>query len=78
MLSCSMKFLLDQNYIAFEIPEDTDGINLGDLITAGPCVSSHFGDTKLTFYHEPIENDIELRPEWTKAYAENCFCNIPK
>ena len=39
--------------------------------------SSKFGDTKLFFKHQWIEDDVALKPEWTDAYFNECFCNRP-
>ena len=63
---------------AYVDPYESETIVLGQLITTGPCVSSYFGDTKLNFPHQRIEDDISLKPEWIEKYAEGCFCNIPK
>ena len=57
-------------------PQDP-GYVLGDVVTSDECVSSKFGDTKMFFKHQWIEDDIALRPEWSDAYYEDCFCNIP-
>ena len=57
-------------------PQDP-GYVLGDVVTSDECVSSKFGDTKMFFKHQWIEEDIALRPEWSDAYYEDCFCNIP-
>ena len=63
---------------AYLDPKDDIGMILGNIKTTGPCVSSYFGDTKMAFRHQPIEEDIATKPEWTKKYAENCYCNYPK
>ena len=48
---------------------------LGDLIITDQCHTSKFGDTRLAFKHQWIEDDAALKPEWAKKYAENCYCN---
>ena len=40
-------------------------------------VSSLFGDTKMFFKHQWIEEDIALRPEWADAFYDKCYCNAP-
>merc|ERR1711935_629038 len=55
----------------------TESIVLGDVVTSDECVSSNFGDTKMFFKHQWIEEDIALRPEWADAYYEDCYCNTP-
>ena len=56
-------------------PEDKTGTNLGALVNTDQCVTSLYGDEKLFFRHQYIEDDIKLRPEWTDAYHKDCFCN---
>ena len=56
-------------------PDDTKGLVLGDLIITDQCHTSKFGDTRLAFKHQWIEDDAALKPEWAKKYAENCYCN---
>jgi len=58
-------------------PEDSEGFVLGDVVTTDNCLSSKFGDTKLFFKHQWIEDDVALKPEWTDAYFNECFCNRP-
>ena len=58
-------------------PEDSEGFVLGDVVTTGNCLSTKFGDTKLFFKHQWIEDDVALKPEWTDAYFNECFCNRP-
>ena len=59
-------------------PEDIEGIVLGDVITSEKCTSSLYGDTKLFFKHQWIEDDIALKPEWALNYYDGCYCNIPE
>ena len=53
-------------------PNDTEGVMLGDVITTDNCVTSHFGDTRLFFQHQYLEEDVELMPEWTDDYSQKC------
>ena len=62
---------------AMRHPEDTQGFIIGDVITTDQCLTSHFGDTKLFFKHQGVEEDIALRPEWSDAYFHDCSCNYP-
>lgn len=66
----SMKAIVD--------PNDKEGLVLGDVVTIDHCVSSYFGDTKLFFRHQWLEEDIALRPEWTEAYKHQCFCDVQR
>lgn len=61
--------------VGHENPDDIDGYVLGQVVTTDKCVSSKYGDTKLFFQHQYIEDDEELRPEWAEAYDHECFCN---
>ena len=63
---------------AHQSPEDTEGLFLGNLVTASQCVTSHYGDTKLAFKHQWIEEDLEMRPQWSEAYYDQCYCNVPE
>ena len=54
-------------------PTDLEGIVLGEIITTDHCHTSYFGDTRLAFKHQWIEDDIALKPEWKQAYNENCY-----
>jgi len=38
---------------------------LGKLTTSSDCVQSLFGDTRLSFKHQRVEEDFSLRPSWT-------------
>ena len=58
-------------------PEDSEMVTLGDVVTTDNCVSTKFGDTKLFFKHQWIEDDVALKPEWTDAYFDKCYCNRP-
>ena len=58
-------------------PEDLEGFSMGDIVTVDECVSTLFGDTKMFFKHQWIDEDIALKPEWTEAYYDECYCNVP-
>lgn len=51
--------------------EEAD-VDLGDIITTDRCVTSHYGDTKLFFKHQGIDEDSKLRPEWSDGYDNGC------
>jgi len=59
-------------------PDDKEGVLLGDVITTDACVTSHYGDTKLFFKHQYINEDKDLKPEWADAYDFECtpYCVI--
>lgn len=63
---------------AFSGPEDTEGTILGKMVTTDKCVRSHYGDTKMFFKHQQLEDDIALRPEWKAAYYDECHCEASK
>ena len=56
-------------------PDDNEGIVLGDLVTIDDCVTSHFGDTKMFFKHQSIDEDVALNPQWAEGYYTGCYCN---
>ena len=60
-------------------PDDVAGLDLGAAITTDECVTSLYGDTKLFFKHQYIDDDKEAKPEWAEAYDKECtsFCGIP-
>jgi len=62
---------------ALRSPSD-EGLPLGDIIATDNCVTSHYGDTKLAFKHQWIEEDIDMKPEWADSYYEGCACNMPQ
>ena len=51
------------------------GLVIGDVIIQEDCVSSFYGDTKMFFKHQWIEDDVDARPEWAEAYLNECYCN---
>jgi hypothetical protein len=60
-------------------PEDEYGLHLGHVVTTDKCVTSLYGDTKLFFKHQYIEDDRDAKPEWADAYDKECtnLCVIP-
>ena len=60
---------------AYASPYDSEGLILGNIVTSDDCVTSYYGDTKLFFKHQYIEEDAQLKPEWTEAYFSECHCN---
>jgi len=57
--------------MAHSNPNDA-GTKLGQLIAVDGCTTSKFGDTKLFFRHQRIEEDIQLKPNWKSAYMTQC------
>ena len=57
-------------------PDDVEGVSLGNVVTTDKCVTSLYGDSKLFFKHQYLNEDIALRPEWAAAYQAGCtpFC----
>ena len=45
-----------------------NGTELGKLVVVDGCYPSRYGDEKLFFKHQRIEEDIELMPEWKNDY----------
>jgi len=60
-------------------PDDKEGVLLGDVVTTDNCVTSLYGDTKLFFKHQYINEDKDLKPEWADGYDFECtpYCVIP-
>ena len=58
------------SFIAHSSPEDTAGKELGKIVVDG-CTTSKFGDERLFFRHQRIEEDIKLRPQWKNAYLKD-------
>ena len=56
------------SFITFENPNDMNGTELGKLVVVDGCYPSKYGDEKLFFRHQRIEEDIELKPEWKNDY----------
>ena len=65
------------NIKAHQNPDDVAGLDLGAAITTDECVTSLYGDTRLFFKHQWIEDDVALMPAWTEGYADQCYCNAP-
>ena len=59
-------------------PDDDEGMILGNLVTIDKCVTSHFGDTRLFFRHQGIDEDAAVNPQWADAYYKDCVCNVPE
>merc|ERR1711944_32339 len=60
-------------------PDDEEGVLLGDVVTTDNCVTSLYGDTKLFFKHQYINEDKDLMSEWADGYDFECtpYCVIP-
>ena len=39
---------------------------IGTLVTDSETTRSYYGDEKLLFRHQKLEDDLELRPEWAE------------
>jgi hypothetical protein len=65
------------NIKANRSPDDREGFNLGEVVSNDECISSLYGDTKMFFKHQWIEEDIALRPGWSESYYNDCYCNSP-
>ena len=59
-------------FVAYANPNDQTGQELGRVVVEEGCTASKFGDEKLFFQHQRIEEDMLLRPEWKSAYLEVC------
>eukprot|EP00928_Gymnodinium_smaydae_P061022 TRINITY_DN4507_c0_g1_i1.p1 TRINITY_DN4507_c0_g1~~TRINITY_DN4507_c0_g1_i1.p1 ORF type:complete len:478 (+),score=45.03 TRINITY_DN4507_c0_g1_i1:81-1436(+) len=56
-----------------ESPESSEEILIGELKTTSACVTSFFGDRKLSFRHQRMEDDFILRPGWVRhVKADAC------
>ena len=55
-----------------ESPDDVEGRFLGNVVTTDKCVTSMYGDTKMFFKHQYIDEDKALMPEWAEAYEKKC------
>ena len=65
------------NIKANRSPNDQEGFNLGEVVSNDDCISSLYGDTKMFFKHQWIEEDVALRPGWSESYYNDCYCNLP-
>ena len=54
--------------IAYKDPMAIDGTELGKVMNVGKCYISQYGDEKLFFRHQRVEEDMQLRPEWANDY----------
>ena len=59
-------------FVAYANPDDGVGQELGQLVVDEGCSTSKYGDAKLFFQHQRVEEDIALRPEWESAYMTEC------
>ena len=48
---------------------------IGDVIIEDECLSSQYGDTRMFFKHQWIEDDVAAKPEWTEGLLGECYCN---
>jgi len=55
-----------------QTPDDTEGITIGNVVTTEKCVTSLYGDLKLFFKHQLINEDKYLKPEWADGYDIGC------
>ena len=56
------------SFVAYEDPEDIEGTELGKVVNVGKCYASQYGDEKLFFRHQRVEEDMKLRPQWAWDY----------
>jgi len=59
---------------AYADPEDDAPMKLGTMTTTTQCVNSLFGDTKMFFQHQRIEDDWALQPGWLKSIDAESQC----
>lgn len=59
---------------AFDQPAELGGKEsyIGDLVLEGALHSSKWGDEKLFFRHQNMEDDLKLKPTWEK-YTEKFY-----
>jgi len=50
---------------------------LGEMVTTSECTTSAYGDAKLQFRHQRIEEDWALRPEFLEQYDATKACGAP-
>ena len=61
------------DFYAHSSPYDVNGQKLGQIVVTEKCVDkSKFGDERLFFQHQKIEEDIALKPEWETEYRKVC------
>ena len=61
------------SFTAHSNPEDTHGTVLGEMIVVDKCTTSKFGEERLFFRHQRVEEDVKLKPEWKDDYlSEDC------
>jgi len=56
------------NVYAMDQPKELGGkeSHIGDLVMEGILTSSVFGDEKLFFRHQKMDDDVKLQPSWGK------------
>lgn len=60
---------------AWESPKATP-VKMGSITNTQDCVSSKYGDEKMFFRHQRIEEDWQLRPEWIPDINAQLECGI--
>jgi len=61
---------------AFADPKDTSPQLIGHIELTDPLVTSKFGDEKLFFSHQHMEDDFIIHPEWLKAIDRKAECGM--
>ena len=54
-------------------PNDVEGTEVAKVVVVDGCFPSKYGDEKLFFQHQRVEEDIDLKPEWESAYLTDCY-----
>ena len=60
------------SFMALANPDDIDDFELAKLVVVDRCYTSKYGDEKLFFQLQKIEEHIELKPESESAYKTEC------
>ena len=60
------------SFVAHSNPADKEGTELAKLVVTDGGYPSKYGDERLFFRHQRIEEDIALKPEWKDAYTKVC------
>ena len=61
------------SFIAYADPQDVIGTELATMVIVDKCYPGKYGDEKLFFRHQRVEEDIELKPEWKNDYMLSEF-----
>ena len=56
------------SFVAYADPQDVNGTELAKMVIVNGCYPGKYGDEKLFFRHQRVEEDIELKPEWKNDY----------